>query len=135
RVTSTIGRCTQSYPSFSMRPVRKTSKVFCQLSCGHGLRARANQWQRFAPRRLPTFGKRGRNLERWRGDSVRLGPWAMKRNDSLERDATQQAGVCDCPCHTKRVVHPIPCCRPCPFCHRRIKRGVEREHLTTCKKV
>ena len=45
-------------------------------------------------------------------------------------------GLCDCPCHRSAggVVHPVPCCEPCPRCRARIARGALQEHLATCKR-
>ena len=46
-------------------------------------------------------------------------PWlsggssVMHMNDPSPVSADPSAGLCDCPCHTGRAVHPIPCsCRP-----------------------
>ena len=49
----------------------------------------------------------------------------------------QAKGVCDCPCHRSGggVVHPVPCCAPCPHCRARIARGALEEHLATCRRA
>jgi len=48
----------------------------------------------------------------------------------------QYPGACTCPCHTKpiRIVHPVPCCEPCPYCKKRIARGLLYKHEPYCEK-
>jgi hypothetical protein len=38
--------------------------------------------------------------------------------------------ACDCPCHRgARLVHAVPCCRPCAHCGRRVPTGSLAAHL------
>jgi hypothetical protein len=43
---------------------------------------------------------------------------------------------CKCPCHKlfHLVVHPVPCCVPCPYCAKFVARGKLEMHLSECKK-
>jgi hypothetical protein len=60
----------------------------------------------------------------------------MKQADNSPMRADSMSGLCDCPCHTGRAVHPIPCsCRPCQFCERPVRPGADREHLESCPKI
>jgi len=45
-------------------------------------------------------------------------------------------GDCVCPCHIDpiHVIHPVPCCAPCPYCGKKIARGLQKKHETHCKR-
>ena len=37
-------------------------------------------------------------------------------------------------CHKGgRLVHPVPCCEPCPYCGKMIARGLLNQHEPHCK--
>jgi hypothetical protein len=47
----------------------------------------------------------------------------------IARDATASDG-CNCPCHRGGVVvHPVPCCMPCPGCGTAVATGVSHHCL------
>jgi len=48
----------------------------------------------------------------------------------------RHAWQCNCPCHKAplSVVHPVPCCEPCPFCGKTVARGQLALHLDDCKR-
>ena len=72
------------------------------------------------------------------GATIRRGRLEVGQSVLFEiaQRSTDAAGLCDCPCHAGRAVHPIPCsCRPCPFCLRPIRPDAEREHLGLCPKI
>jgi hypothetical protein len=45
-------------------------------------------------------------------------------------------GDCVCPCHLDpiHVIHPLPCCEPCPYCGKKIARGLQSKHELYCEK-
>ena len=44
---------------------------------------------------------------------------------------------CHCGCHRPfaLVLHPLPCCSPCPRCGRNIARGFITKHLEHCPEL
>ena len=54
-------------------------------------------------------------------------------NDLKEEREANCPGACGCPCHTgDRVVYPIPCCEPCPYCKKMIGRGLLSRYEPYC---
>ncbi len=48
----------------------------------------------------------------------------------------EETGICACPCHQGKAVHPVPCsCQPCLFCLRPIRPEAMKRHLEVCERI
>jgi|GEM_PF-1258408 len=58
----------------------------------------------------------------------------MWRREKRPHAKAKPAWECDCPCHKAplSLVHPIPCCSPCPHCGKAVANGMLAVHLKEC---